>query len=74
MAFRFERSTFPVSAGVEDYQVVEVPGGCELRWTARLSGFAPLTFLIHFLMKRGLGQGLPKLEKLIQSDPARFGI
>ncbi|RYF89823.1 MAG: SRPBCC family protein, partial [Caulobacteraceae bacterium] len=35
MAFCFAASALPVSAAVEDYRVVEVPGGCELQWAGR---------------------------------------
>lgn len=74
MAFRFERSTLPVSAGVEDYQVVPVEGGCELRWTGKASGLFPVAQLLSFGLRKGLQDGMPKLEALIKADPARFGV
>lgn len=73
MAFRFERSTLPVSAAVEDYRVVPTDGGCELHWTGRASAFWPLGFLINRQLAAGIRSGLPKLEALIKADPQRFG-
>lgn len=73
MAFRFERSTLPVAAAVEDYRVVDAPGGCELRWTGRASGF-PLGGLVGGQLTSGIRKGLPKLEALIRDNPGRFGL
>lgn len=74
MAFRFERSTLPVSAAVEDYSVVETPGGCELRWTGRASAPLFLGWLITRQLTASVQAGLPKLEALIAADPKRFGL
>ncbi len=74
MAFRFERSTLPVSAAVEDYRIVDVPGGCELRWTGGASAIWPLGGLITGQLAKGLTTGMPKLEATIRADPARFGL
>ena len=72
MAFRFERSALPLSAGAEDYRVVETEGGSELQWWGKASGF-PMGWLVSRQLKSGLKGGMPKLEALIASDPARFG-
>jgi len=72
MAFRFERTSLPVSAAAEDYRVVETPDGCELRWWGKATGF-PLGFLVSRQLKSGLESGMPKLEALIQANPSRFG-
>lgn len=74
MAFRFERSTLPVSAAVEDYRVVDAPGGCELHWTGRASAMFPLSGLITGQLTAGVRRGLPKLEALIAAAPDRFGL
>jgi hypothetical protein len=74
MAFRFERSTLPVSAAVEDYSVVEVPGGCELHWWGRASAMFPLGWLVNRQLAGGIKAGLPKLEALIRANPQRFGL
>ena len=74
MAFRFERSTLPVSAAVEDYSVVEVPGGCELQWWGRASGMFPIGRLVNRQLASGIKSGLPKLEALIRDNPKRFGL
>ena len=74
MAFRFERSTLPVSAGVEDYSVVSVPGGCELHWTGRISAMFPIAWLVNRQLASGIKSGLPKLEALIRANPKRFGL
>lgn len=72
MAFRFERSTLPVSAAVEDYRVVPVEGGCELRWSGKASAPLFLGALVTGQLTKGLVDGLPKLEALIAAQPERF--
>ncbi|KCZ90796.1 SRPBCC family protein [Hyphomonas johnsonii] len=74
MAFRFDKSNLPLRAGVEDYVIVDAPGGCELQWTARASAPFPLGWLVNRQLASGIKSGLPKLEALIASDPARFGL
>ena len=74
MAFRFERSTLPVSAAVEDYRVVPAAGGCELQWAGRASAMFPLGWLINRQLGSSIKEGLPKLEQLILSQPGRFGM
>ncbi len=73
MAFRFERSPLPIRAGVEDYRVVEAPGGCELQWWGKVDAIFPLGWLITRQLTSGLAKGMPKLETVIKNDPARFG-
>ena len=73
MAFRFDRSTLPVSAAVEDYRLVPVEDGCELRWSGKASAVFPLGYLVTNQLTKGLRDGLPKLEALIARAPARFG-
>lgn len=72
MAFRFERSTLPVSAAVEDYRVMPVEGGCELRWSGKASAPLFLGGIVTAQLTKGLVGGLPKLEALIASQPERF--
>lgn len=74
MAFRFDRTTLPVKAFVEDYQVHETPDGCRLDW--RFGGKAPLFLgpLITAQMKSGGRKGLPKLEAWIRDNPGKFGL
>ena len=72
MAFNFDRSTLPVKAGVEDYRVRRAPGGSELTWSGKVSGF-PLGPLVAAALTRGIRKGLPMLEALIRSQPERFG-
>ena len=74
MAFYFQASTLPVSAAVEDYRVVEVPGGCELQWTGRVSAPLILGWLLNRRLTAMLKAGMPKLEALIKSNPKRFGL
>ena len=74
MAFYFAASALPVSAAVEDYRVVEVPGGCELQWAGRVSAPLILGWLIGRQLAGGLKAGMPKLEALIKADPKRFGL
>jgi hypothetical protein len=72
MAFRFDRSTFPVQAAVEDYQVRPVPGGCEVTWTGRATGTLGLGVLIGWALAGGIARGLPKLEALLVGNPDRY--
>lgn len=72
MAFRFEASTLPVSAAVEDYRVVPVEGGCEMRWSGKASAPLFLGGLITAQLTKGLREGMPKLEALIAANPDRF--
>lgn len=72
MAFRFERSTLPVSAAVEDYVIEPTESGCELRWSGKASAFFPLGMLVTSQLTKSLQNGLPKLEALIASQPDRF--
>lgn len=72
MAFRFERSTLPISAGVEDYVIKPTDTGCELHWSGRASAIFPLGILVTGQLTKGLREGLPKLEALIASYPERF--
>lgn len=72
MAFRFEASTLPVNAAVEDYRVVPVDGGCEMRWTGKASAFPPLGGVITGQLEKGLREGMPKLEAVIAANPERF--
>ena len=76
-AFRFDRTTMPIGAGVEEYALVDTDDGCELHWTLRLSPKNPLLFPLSFLVSRGMiggfRKGLPLLQELIAKDPARFG-
>jgi hypothetical protein len=74
MAFRFDRSTLPVSAAVEDFRVVPIGVGCDLRWTGRASAVFPLGFILNRQMARSIKAGLPKLDALINFDPQRFGL
>lgn len=73
MAFRFTRSTLPLSAGVEDYRVTPTATGSELHWAGRVSGF-PLGWLIVRSLASGIRKGLPRLEALIRAEPERFGL
>lgn len=72
MAFRFERSTLPVSAAVEDYRVVPVEGGCEMHWSGKASAPLILGSLVTAQLTKGLKEGMPKLEALIAAEPERF--
>ncbi|MEQ8559357.1 MAG: SRPBCC family protein [Henriciella sp.] len=74
MAFRFDRTTLPVKAFVEDYQLHETPGGCRLDW--RFRGKAPFILgpIIHGQMKSSGRKGLPKLEAYIRDNPAKFDL
>lgn len=74
MAFRFAASALPVSAAVEDYRIVDAPGGCELQWAGRASAIFPLNILVNRQLVGGLRAGLPKLEALIRAQPQRFGL
>ncbi len=72
MAFRFEASTLPVTAAVEDYRVVPAEGGCEMRWTGKASAFPPLGGVITSQLEKALREGMPKLEAVIAANPERF--
>ncbi|MFN7056672.1 SRPBCC family protein [Hyphomonas sp.] len=72
MAFRFEASTLPVTAAVEDYRVVGVDGGCEMHWTGKAAAPLLLGGIITGQLEKGLREGMPKLEKLIAANPERF--
>lgn len=72
MAFRFERSSLPVSAAVEDYKLVDVEGGCEMHWSGKASAPLFLGGIVTGQLTKGLREGMPKLEALIASDPDRF--
>lgn len=72
MAFRFEASTLPVSAAVEDYRVIAADGGCELHWSGKASAPLVLGGIVTAQLTKGLKEGMPKLEQLIAADPVRF--
>ena len=74
MAFRFDRTTLPVKAFVEDYQVHETPNGCRLDW--RFRGKAPFLLgpIINGQMKSSGKKGLPVLETYIRDNPEKFGL
>ncbi|WP_065383269.1 SRPBCC family protein [Hyphomonas sp. ND6WE1B] len=74
MAFYFDKSTLPISAGVEDYHVVETPDGCELRWAGKASAPLFLGGIVSKQLAKGIAEGLPKLEALIRDNPGRFGL
>jgi hypothetical protein len=74
MAFRFDQSSLPVKAAVEDYVIVDTPTGCVLEWTGRVSAPFPLGWLVSRQLAGGIKSGLPKLEALIAADPKRFGL
>lgn len=73
MAFRYDRSGFPVTAGVEDYHITDAPGGCEIQFSCRFDPVLPKGFMLNQQMRIGFRFMLPKLKKLIISDPKRFG-
>lgn len=72
MAFRFEATSLPVSAAVEDYRVTPAGEGCEFVWRGKASAPLFLGGLITRQLASGIRAGLPKLEALIAADPARF--
>ncbi len=72
MAFRFEKSTLPISAAVEDYVIKPTDSGCELHWSGKASAIFPLGMLVTAQLTKGLKEGLPKLEALIAANPDRF--
>lgn len=74
MAFRFDRSTLPLSAAVEDYRLLEIEGGTELQWTCRASAFFPINLVLGWRIRRMLAAGMPKLAGVIRGEPARFGL
>ncbi|MBZ6378052.1 MxaD family protein [Pacificimonas flava] len=71
MAFYFDKSTLPVKSAIEDYRVRRAPGGSELIWSGGASGF-PLGWLVSKGLKKGIADGMPKLETLIANNPQRF--
>lgn len=73
MAFRFDASTLPIKAAVEDYRIEDHADGCELIWTGRATGPIIIGGLVSKQLTKGIRDGLPKLEALIASDPKRFG-
>ncbi len=73
MAFRFDASTLPIKAAVEDYVIEDHADGCELVWTGRATGPIIIGGLVAKQLTKGIRDGLPKLESLIGSDPKRFG-
>lgn len=73
MAFRFEASTLPVHAAVEDYRIEDHAEGCELVWTGRATGPILIGGLVSKQLAKGIREGLPKLEALIANDLKRFG-
>lgn len=74
MAFRFAKSSLPLSAAVEDYRVVPTATGSELIWSGKASAPFPLGWLVSRQLASGLRAGMPKLEALIAGDPKRFGL
>jgi len=72
MAFRFERSTLPVTAFAEDYLLIDHPdGGCTLEWSYAYAWAAPLGFVTRPLFGFGFGlqatRGLSKFAALVES-------
>ena len=65
-------ATLPVSAAVEDYRVVPVEGGCEMRWSGKASAPLFLGGLITGQLTKGLVQGQPKLEQIIAANPDKY--
>lgn len=74
MGFYFDKSTLPISAGVEDYHIVETPGGCELHWAGKASAPLFLGGIVSKQLAKGIAEGMPKLEALIRDNPGRFGL
>ena len=74
MAFRFDRTTLPLKAGVEDYQVHKTETGCRLDWYFRARAPFLLGPLISAQMKSGIRKGLPKLEEIIRENPGKYGL
>ena len=73
MAFRFDASTLPLSAAVEDYRLQDTETGCDLLWTFRVRAIFPIGWILRAKLKSTLKTGLPKLEALINAHPDRFG-
>lgn len=73
MAFRFDRTSLPLKAGVEDYQVHPTEEGCRLDWYFRARAPFLLGPLISAQMKGGVRKGLPKLEAQIRDNPGQYG-
>ena len=74
MAFRFDRSSFPVRAAVEDYRVIDRGEYCTFEWRGRVDGVFPIGWLLGTQLRKGIRKGLPKLERLIRDNPQRFGL
>ena len=74
MAFRFDKTTLPLKACVEDYQLVNTPGGCRLDWRFRAKAPFILGPLVSGQMASGIKKGLPQLEAYIRENPAKFGL
>ena len=74
MAFRFDSSTLPLKAAVEDYQVHPTADGCRLDWYFRVKAPFILGPLVSKQMASGLQKGLPKLEAYIRENPGKFGL
>jgi hypothetical protein len=72
MAFRFDRSTLPVRAFVEDYRITDTADGCELTWRFRIDAFFLLRPLFNAKMRSGGKSGLPKLEAHIAANADRY--
>ena len=74
MAFRFDRTTLPLKAGVEDYQLHPTANGCRLDWYFRAKAPFILGPIVSKQMTSGLQKGLPVLETYIRDNPAKFGL
>lgn len=74
MAFRFDRTTLPLKAGVEDYQVHPTANGCRLDWYFRAKAPFILGPIVSKQMTSGLQKGLPALEAHIRDNPVKFGL
>lgn len=72
MAFRFDASTMPINAAVEDYRIHDHASGCELVWTGRASGPPLIGRMVSKQLSKAVGDGLPHLEVLIRDNPERF--
>lgn len=72
MAFSFDRSTLPIKCAIEDYRIVDNAAGCELQWSFRMDANFPINPIFRWMFIRTLRKGMPKLEKLIASNPKRF--
>lgn len=77
MAFRFDRSTLPLSAFVEHYECVAVSdSSCALEWSYGYDWGGPLAPMMAPAFGAFFGfnakRGLKKLAALLESDPTRF--